>query len=271
MMAGPGAIATTLLLTRDAGSMLEASPCHRDRAGGCCLRGLHPVGLAPAFLAAHRKACLARARHTARGLFGAVRDQWDRGRPGDLRRWDNPLAVDRTGRDIGWYPCAWAGSAHDPLRSRSPAGCCCSGYSYQMIFGEWSRQFAMSTGGGRARRRRQAIIDACRRMNTLGINQGTSGNISVRFGNGLLITPTSVPYDGQTPAMVHGDGRSQDAQPEAVSEWRFWKPDLRPRRASSSAIAPIAGGRSGGPEMPVHHDRGRPAAAASACARPIRH
>jgi ribulose-5-phosphate 4-epimerase/fuculose-1-phosphate aldolase len=28
--------------------------------------------------------------------------------------------------------------------------------------------------------KRQAIIDACRRMNALGINQGTSGNISVR-------------------------------------------------------------------------------------------
>ena len=29
--------------------------------------------------------------------------------------------------------------------------------------------------------KRQAIIDACRRMNALGINQGTSGNIGVRF------------------------------------------------------------------------------------------
>ena len=39
--------------------------------------------------------------------------------------------------------------------------------------------------------KRQAIIDACRRMNTLGINQGTSGNISVRHRDGLLITPTT--------------------------------------------------------------------------------
>lgn len=41
--------------------------------------------------------------------------------------------------------------------------------------------------------KRQAILDACRRMNALGINQGTSGNISVRHGDGLLSTPTSVP------------------------------------------------------------------------------
>ena len=43
--------------------------------------------------------------------------------------------------------------------------------------------------------KRQSIIDACRRMNELGINQGTSGNISLRHRDGMLITPTSVPYD----------------------------------------------------------------------------
>src|SRR6201999_3237321 len=43
--------------------------------------------------------------------------------------------------------------------------------------------------------KRQSIIDACREMNRLGINQGTSGNISLRHGDGMLITPTSVPYD----------------------------------------------------------------------------
>ena len=36
------------------------------------------------------------------------------------------------------------------------------------------------------REKRQAIIDACRRMNALGINQGTSGNISVRHGDGQV-------------------------------------------------------------------------------------
>ena len=37
------------------------------------------------------------------------------------------------------------------------------------------------------RDKRQSIIDACLRMNALGINQGTSGNIRVRHGDGLLI------------------------------------------------------------------------------------
>jgi L-fuculose-phosphate aldolase len=38
------------------------------------------------------------------------------------------------------------------------------------------------------REKRQSIIDACLRMNASGINQGTSGNISLRHGDGMLIT-----------------------------------------------------------------------------------
>ena len=55
----------------------------------------------------------------------------------------------------------------------------------------------MSSTNDRAKEqaKRQSIIDACRQMNTLGINQGTSGNISLRHGEGMLITPTSEPYD----------------------------------------------------------------------------
>src|SRR5947209_3299594 len=79
--------------------------------------------------------------------------------------------------------------------------------------------------------KRQSIIDACRRMNALGINQGTSGNISVRHADGLLITPTSVPYDEMTPEqiVVMGmDGSFTDAQ-RPSSEWRFHLDILRAR------------------------------------------
>src|SRR6266516_5637349 len=63
------------------------------------------------------------------------------------------------------------------------------------------------------REKRQSIIDACRSMNALGINQGTSGNISLRHGEGLLITPTSTPYEAMQPEQIvfmHMDG-SHDA------------------------------------------------------------
>ena len=43
--------------------------------------------------------------------------------------------------------------------------------------------------------KRQAIIDACRRMNALGIDQGTSRNTSVRH------------VDGLSPARQHHGGR----------------------------------------------------------------
>ena len=71
--------------------------------------------------------------------------------------------------------------------------------------------------------KRQAIIDACRRMNALGINQGTSGNISLRHGKGMLITPTSVPYDLMTPdqmVFMAMDGSLTEGQ-RPSSEWRI--------------------------------------------------
>ncbi len=81
------------------------------------------------------------------------------------------------------------------------------------------------------REKRQSVIDACRSMNALGINQGTSGNISLRDGEGFLITPTSMPYDDMQPediiAMrfdrtVLGDGRPS-------TEWRFHLDIMRQR------------------------------------------
>jgi L-fuculose-phosphate aldolase len=82
-----------------------------------------------------------------------------------------------------------------------------------------------------ARQKRQSIIDACRSMNALGLNQGTSGNISLREGEGMLITPTSMPYDEMQPEdiiemrfdhSVVGNGRPS-------TEWRFHLDILRSR------------------------------------------
>jgi L-fuculose-phosphate aldolase len=84
---------------------------------------------------------------------------------------------------------------------------------------------------GQQNKKRQAIIDACRRMNALGINQGTSGNISVRHGDGLLITPTSTPYDAMTPEQIvfmdMNGAFANGARPS--SEWRFHLDILRAR------------------------------------------
>ncbi len=44
----------------------------------------------------------------------------------------------------------------------------------------------------------QQIIDTCLKMNASGLNQGTSGNVSARWQDGMLITPSGVPYEKLT-------------------------------------------------------------------------
>ncbi len=85
---------------------------------------------------------------------------------------------------------------------------------------------------------RLAIISACREMNASGLNQGTSGNISIRHGDRMLISPSAVPYDSMTPEMIAavdlsgGMTETWDGPLKPSSEWRFhWKllkerPDL---------------------------------------------
>ena len=49
---------------------------------------------------------------------------------------------------------------------------------------------------------RQEIIDTARKMNAAGINQGMSGNLSVRLSDRFLITPSGMSYDGMRPEDV---------------------------------------------------------------------
>ncbi len=52
------------------------------------------------------------------------------------------------------------------------------------------------------RKLRQAIIDNCCWMNAQGLNQGTSGNISARYKDIVLLTPSAIPYDEMQPEMI---------------------------------------------------------------------
>lgn len=80
---------------------------------------------------------------------------------------------------------------------------------------------------------RQAIVDQCRRMNAIGLNQGTSGNISARFGRRMLITPSAIPYDEMTAEMIAsmeiaGEGGWEGSW-KPSSEWRFHLDLMRAR------------------------------------------
>ncbi|MFZ1389354.1 MAG: class II aldolase/adducin family protein [Thiolinea sp.] len=72
---------------------------------------------------------------------------------------------------------------------------------------------------------RQAIIEQCLWMNTSGLNQGSSGNISVRYQDLLIITPTAMAYEQMRPEMLaaiplNGKGEWQGSH-KPSSEWRF--------------------------------------------------
>ncbi len=72
--------------------------------------------------------------------------------------------------------------------------------------------------------KRVQLIETCRRMNAVGINQGTSGNASVRIDGGLLITPSGLDYDLTTPADIvrlDPEGKPMGGRRNPSSEWLF--------------------------------------------------
>jgi L-fuculose-phosphate aldolase len=88
---------------------------------------------------------------------------------------------------------------------------------------------------------RTGIIAACRAMNALGINQGTSGNISARYGHNMLITPSGVPYEELKPAdiavmPIEGDYGSWSGPLNPSSEWRFHLDIMRSRPDVGSVV-----------------------------------
>jgi L-fuculose-phosphate aldolase len=70
---------------------------------------------------------------------------------------------------------------------------------------------------------REAMIATARKMNTSGLNQGTSGNLSQRVEDGFLVTPTGMDYDTMVPediVLMRLDG-SHEGRRKPSSEWRF--------------------------------------------------
>ncbi|WP_026280843.1 MULTISPECIES: L-fuculose-phosphate aldolase [unclassified Thioalkalivibrio] len=78
---------------------------------------------------------------------------------------------------------------------------------------------------------REAVIHAGLETNRRGLNQGTSGNISVRLGDGMLITPSGVPYEALRPEdLVYVDAAGRwDPQRKPSSEWHFHRAILQAR------------------------------------------
>ncbi len=89
-----------------------------------------------------------------------------------------------------------------------------------------------------AHSRRHALVHAARSMNKTGLNQGTSGNISLRTDRGFLITPSARAYDRCRPADIvelAGDGRVISGTGKPSSEWRLHR-DIYTRRKEAGAV-----------------------------------
>ena len=86
--------------------------------------------------------------------------------------------------------------------------------------------------------KRCSIVAACRRMEPLGLSHGTSGNISVRHGNRLLITPSGVPYDSLSQediVSIDYDGNWQGVLAPS-SEWRFHIDIMQSRKDVNAVV-----------------------------------
>lgn len=70
---------------------------------------------------------------------------------------------------------------------------------------------------------RQQLIDTAIAMNSSGLNQGTSGNLSARCDDGFLITPSGMGYAGLSASdivWIDFDGKPHGSR-KPSSEWRF--------------------------------------------------
>jgi L-fuculose-phosphate aldolase len=79
---------------------------------------------------------------------------------------------------------------------------------------------------------RNRMVEVMRAMDSRGLNRGTSGNVSARFGEGMLVTPSGVPPERLSPeamVFVGADDSIPEGQLKPSSEWRMHMQILRRR------------------------------------------
>lgn len=84
---------------------------------------------------------------------------------------------------------------------------------------------------------RREMVRITKKLDGLGLNRGTSGNLSARFKDGMLITPSGMGAEGLTDddiVFVQMDGTSR-ARWQPSSEWLFHR-DIFAQRAEVGAV-----------------------------------
>ncbi len=85
--------------------------------------------------------------------------------------------------------------------------------------------------------RAAAVLATARAINAAGINRGTAGNVSARYADGFLITPTGMAYEECVPEDMAtvGAGGTASGRRQPSSEWRFHH-DIYAARPEAGAI-----------------------------------
>ena len=78
------------------------------------------------------------------------------------------------------------------------------------------------------------MVMSCQALDRSGLNRGASGNLSVRDGTDMLITPSAVAYDEIAPEMMArmplvSDDDGYEGPKKPSSEWRFHRDILKAR------------------------------------------
>ena len=89
---------------------------------------------------------------------------------------------------------------------------------------------------------RRALVEASRELVRTGLNQGTAGNVSLRDGGDMLITPSGIPparldasLIARVPLAWDGDERALVGTAKPSSEWRLHR-DILCRRDDVGAV-----------------------------------
>lgn len=85
---------------------------------------------------------------------------------------------------------------------------------------------------------REQLLGTARKLVQLGLNQGSSGNVSVRDGDGFLVTPSGMTTDVMTPhdlVWMDFDGNARGERAPS-SEWRFHRDILHARPETGAVV-----------------------------------
>jgi L-fuculose-phosphate aldolase len=86
---------------------------------------------------------------------------------------------------------------------------------------------------------RAEVVEVARAMNARGLNRGTSGNVSARVPEGMLLTPSAIPCDALDSAdllVLDLDGAVLEGDGKPSTEWRLHAAVLRARGEVSAVL-----------------------------------